>query len=292
MPASDPRVEVVLPFGLPDGRGRRARGAVLTPLNGHGEVLGAEDANPFRAVLSLLAASVARIGPFHRDEMDLALLGALLPLDCDFLLVQLDRITFGDVRFQTVICPAEGCGKRVDVKLDLSTVTPPAVPGEAGGRLSLPDGRAVRYRLLTAGDQAALHDVPEGELTPAFLDRCLLPEVAGGPPAPSPGEVLSLPDALRAAIVREVIAASPALDLTLELPCAECGQPFRFVHEPVHALLRELTASRPATLREVHWLAYHYHWSQAEILGLPRGLRREYLALLDQELTRQAGAFA
>jgi hypothetical protein len=287
--ASSQKVEVVLPFGLPDGRGRRARGVVLAPMNGRGEMLGAEDPNPFRAALSVLAASVERLGPFHRDAIDLALLGGLLPVDRDVLLVQLDRITFGDVRFQTVICPAEGCGKRVDVQLDLSTVTPPAMPDEAGGRLALPDGRAVGYRLPTAGDQAALHELPEGELTAAFLERCVRPVVAGDA---GPGEVLALPDALRAAIVRDVIDASPALDLTLELPCVACGQPFRFVHEPVQALLRELSASRTAMLREVHWLAFHYHWSQAEILGLSRGLRREYLALLDQELTGQAGVSA
>jgi hypothetical protein len=100
---------------------------------------------------------------------------------------------------------------------------------------------------------------------------------------------MSLPTELRAAIVREVIAASPELDMTLDLECVECGQPFRFVYDAVHAFLGELSASRPALLREVHSLAFYYHWSQTEILSLSRGLRREYLALLEQELSRQHG---
>lgn len=32
--------------------------------------------------------------------------------------------------------------------------------------------------------------------------------------------------------------------------------------------------------QEVHHLALHYHWSEAEILRLPRGKRQRYLGLL------------
>lgn len=291
MASSDLKVEVVLPFGLPDGRGRRSRSAALVPINGRAELMGAEDPNPFRAALRVLASSAARLGPFLADDIDLGLLGSLLPVDRDFMLIQLNRLTFGDVRFQTVACPASDCGKRVDVQLDLSTVTPPPVPEEAGGRLSLPDGRGVSYRLPTAGDQIALHGLPAGELEAAFVDRCVIraaPDHAGTA-SMAPDEVMALPAELRAGIVREVVSASPELDMTLDLDCIECGQPFRFVYDPVHTLLGELRASRPALLKEVHYLAFYYHWSQSEILSLSRSLRREYLGLLEAELSHQQG---
>jgi hypothetical protein len=286
---SDLKLEVALPFGVPDGRGRRARGAVVVPVNGRGEMLGAEEPNPFRAALLLLASSTERIGPFRGDDVDVGLLGSLLPVDRDMLLVQLNRLTFGNVRFQTVACPAAGCGKRVDVQLDLSTVAPPDVPPEASGRLSLPDGRDVRYRLPTAGDQVALHGLPADELEAAFIERCVRPAPEGHARSLGPDEVMSLPSATRAEIVREMIAASPELDMTLDLDCVECGQTFRFVYEPVHSLLSELRASRPALLKEVHYLAFYYHWSHGEILSLSRSLRREYLAILDEELSRPQG---
>jgi hypothetical protein len=282
--SSDLKAEVSLPFGLSDGRGRRARSASLRPINGRGEMLGAEDPNPFRAALQLLATSTAKLGPFHGDDIDLGLLGSLLPLDRDFLLVQLNRLTFGDVRFQTVTCPAEGCGKRVDVRLDLSTVQPPPAPPELGGRLVLQDGQEVRYRLPTAGDQVELHGLSAAELEAAFIERCVRAEAEA---CLGPDEVMGLPDALRARIVRDLVDASPELDMELELDCVECGKPFRFVYDPVHSLLGELRASRPALLKEIHYLAFYYHWSQAEILSLSRNLRREYLALLDEELTKQ-----
>jgi hypothetical protein len=284
MAAPDRTFELTLAFGLSDGRGRRARGATLSPINGRGELMGADHSNPFQAALLLLAASTAQLGPFRDDAVDPALLAGLLPVDRDLLIIGLLRLTFGDVRYQTVRCPAGGCGKRVDVRLDLSTVETPAGPAEAGGRLSLPDGRSLRYRLPTAGDQAALHGLPEAELEAAFLERCVVPEATD--------RVDALPAEVRAAVVREVLAASPALDLTLDLECVECGKPFRFTYAPVAALLDELRATRGELLREIHYLAYHYHWSQAEILALTRELRHEYLSLLREELTRSAGALA
>lgn len=37
---------------------------------------------------------------------------------------------------------------------------------------------------------------------------------------------------------------------------------------------------------EVHQLAWHYHWSEREILAMSRAKRRRYLALLSRELER------
>ncbi len=287
MPGSDCTLEVVLPFGLSDGRGRRAHSATLVPINGHGEMHGAEESNPFRAALHLLESSLERLGRFRAENIDPGVLGGLLPVDRDWLLVQLNRLVFGDMRYQTVTCPAESCGKRVDICLDLSTVTPPAVPAEAIGRLALPDGLEVEYRLPTASDQIGLHGLPPSELEAAFLERCTRP---GGERTLGPDEVMTLPADVRAAIVREILSMSPELDMTLDLECVECKAPFRFVYDPVRSLLGELQASRLELLREVHYLALHYHWSQAEILGLSRNLRREYLGLIEADLEQRRRA--
>ena len=40
-------------------------------------------------------------------------------------------------------------------------------------------------------------------------------------------------------------------------------------------------------MEEIHVLALHYHWSEAEILGLPSPKRQRYLALLAQHLGQQ-----
>ena len=42
--------------------------------------------------------------------------------------------------------------------------------------------------------------------------------------------------------------------------------------------------------QEVHYLAYHYHWSEAEIMTMPRAKRAVYLGVLSGEIERMNGA--
>jgi hypothetical protein len=37
-------------------------------------------------------------------------------------------------------------------------------------------------------------------------------------------------------------------------------------------------------LEEVHYLAFHYHWSEKDILSMTRSKRRRYLAILAGKL--------
>jgi hypothetical protein len=49
-------------------------------------------------------------------------------------------------------------------------------------------------------------------------------------------------------------------------------------------LYRELAGAGDVLFREVHRLAFHYHWREADILALPGEKRRRYLNLVDEEL--------
>jgi hypothetical protein len=286
---SSVRAEIALAFGVIDSQGERAHTAVLTPATGHGELAGADEPNPFRAALHLLAQCVQELGPFHGAQIDPELLGRLLPVDRDHLLVHLNRLTFGDVRYQTVQCPRASCGRRLDVRFELSGAELPAVtPGvlaDAGGTVELADGRVVRFRLPLAADQAELYGVSPSGLEAAFLRRCVRDDREDGRQL-SCAELLAMPAQLRADVVRRIVSACPEMDLAVPLECVECGRPFRFAFDPVRSLLAELRASRTELIKQVHRLALSYHWSHAEILGLPRSLRHEYLELVQAEAGR------
>jgi Mor family transcriptional regulator len=90
--------------------------------------------------------------------------------------------------------------------------------------------------------------------------------------------------ALAAEEQEQVIAAmerlAPQVDLELELTCPECGHQFVLPFDLAAFFLDETRAGAGALLREVHHMALHYHWSEAEILALTRERRRAYLALL------------
>ena len=261
--------EIVLPFGFDDPRGHRVRSVALSPLTGHGELFGADDPNPFRAVLRLLAASAGGV--------DVATLGQLLPAERDYLLLHLNRLTFGDERYQAIECPHAGCGKRLEVRFALSSASPAAAPVRAVGAIELPGGGRLRFRLPVAADQVELHDVATAELEAGMLRRCVLPASDG---TVGWEALRGAPAAVRAGVLKHIMMASPAIDLAVPIECVECGEPLRFVFDPVRSLIAELKGARAELIKQVHRLAINYHWSQAEILGLPNALRREYLTLL------------
>ena len=55
-------------------------------------------------------------------------------------------------------------------------------------------------------------------------------------------------------------------------------------------VLGELHTSLDLLYREVHYLAYHYHWSEREIMEMPRAKRRRYIEVLADEIERLSDA--
>jgi hypothetical protein len=288
--------EIKLPVGLADNRGRRHQAAVLTPIAGRGELAAVAEANPFRAAILLLADSLIALGPHRGAEIDTSLLSGLLPIDRDYLLIQLSSITFGGARFQTVECPGKECGRRLDIRFDLRSIEAgqPSVSDHVA--VPLDDGRVVLFRLPSSGDQVAAYGLDGMHAVDELLRRCILrsgkPSDAGSADVAGLQDVLAQEPAARVRLGAALAAAGPELDTSLELKCIHCEQPFKFVYDPVLTLIEELQASRSALLKEVHYLAFYYHWSHTEILSLTRPMRREYLELLDQELRSQTSGVA
>ena len=268
--------DVELACGLRGVHGGSPRRATITPLDGVAELAASDADNPFTAAHEILARCLRRLG----ERLDPALdeVRRLTPLDRDLLVIAVDRRTFGDLRYQTMRCPLPECKARMDIELDLSTPTAPEVAPNQERALSLADGRQLRVRLPTAGDQEALYTVAAEARAAALVRRCAVPGVSGGSP-----EIESIEPRELLKIALAIGEATPRLDLALDLECPKCGVAFQHTYEPVRGLLGQLQGGRAGLLAEVHALALHYHWSHAEILGLPRSLRREYLALLERE---------
>ncbi len=278
------RWDVELPCGLRDVEEGLRRRAVLVALDGGAELLAADEQNPFLAAHHVLARCVRRLGA--RREASVDDIRALSTIDRDYLVVQLDRLTFSDVRYQTMRCPLPECRSRMDVELDLAGVvaTPAAAREHA---FSLQSGAIVRFRSLAAGDQEVLFAVPATGRSQVLLERCLIG---------THGEAAALLERIdpreRTALALAIGEATPVLDLELALECPKCKQSFSHVYDPIRGLLGRIHQSRAELLTEVHHLAIHYHWSHQEILDLPRTLRREYLEILERELSprRRVGA--
>ena len=78
----------------------------------------------------------------------------------------------------------------------------------------------------------------------------------------------------------------PLSNIYLHLLCPECGHSFQASLRVEEFVLGELgmMSGNNQLEREVHWLAFHYHWSEEEILSLPTAKRKRYVELVNATL--------
>ncbi len=299
------RITCTLPGGYADAGGTLHREAELMPLTGREEELLAGDGDrPGAArVTAVLARCLARLGTIAPVSEQVT--RELLVADRQYLMLQLRAATFGERVEATLSCPWPGCGEQVDVNFSLGAipVTESADKGPAY-RLELPpeaayhgeEGkvhREVVFRLPNGADQEIVWPLAAGNEARALtllLGRCL--QAIGPLTDPGPEVAERLSSAARAAIERRMEEVAPQVALTMDVSCLECGRAFEMPFDLQDFFFGELRISRDLLYREVHYLAYHYHWSEGEILGLPRDKRRHYIEVLADEIERLNHALA
>jgi hypothetical protein len=79
----------------------------------------------------------------------------------------------------------------------------------------------------------------------------------------------------------------PQAETILSLTCPVCGHIFSALFDAATYFFQELASRMRHLYREVHLLAFHYHWSEAEIMGMTARKRRLYLDLLAEALTEK-----
>ena len=288
-----------LPGGYVDDGGALHREVELTPLSGREEELLAERTNRGGAglVTAILSRCVCRLGAI--SPVKAAVARRLLVADRQYLLLKLRQVTFGDQVQATILCPWSGCGQRVDIDFSLQDVpirespqqaalypfelSPEAAYQDARGEVY----RTVSCRLPNGEDQEAVSPLAaddEARASLRLLGRCI--QSIG--PWRQPGEdlVSRLSPLARTEIERGMEALAPKIDSTLEVQCCECGRAFAVPFDLQALFFSELRTSRELLYREVHYLAYHYHWSEHEIMAMPRDKRRRYIEVLTDEIHR------
>jgi hypothetical protein len=287
----------LLPGGFRDASGVLHREVELTPLTGREEELLADrSVGPAVLVTRLLSRCVRRLGGLGRPSEDTA--RDLGVGDRQYLLIRLRQLTFGDKVEMIVRCPWSDCGEASDIDFSISEVpVREAETGDGPSEIELsPEAAAasglgseplrVSFRLPTGADQELLSPVlarNEAEALSALLARCV--QKVGGETA-SPELIARLAPSARLEIERAMDAAAPGIDLTLEAKCSECGRSFAVPFDAQDFILGEARGSRDLLMREIHYLAYHYHWSETDILAMPRDRRRGYIEVLADEMKR------
>jgi len=87
-------------------------------------------------------------------------------------------------------------------------------------------------------------------------------------------------------IERRMEVVAPQVDLTMEGDCPECEREFGLNFDLHEFFFGELRTSLDLLYRQVHYLAFHYHWSEREIMEMSKEKRHKYIEVLAEEIER------
>ncbi|MEQ1955821.1 hypothetical protein [Mesorhizobium sp. CN2-181] len=258
---------ILLDRGLTDAAGARHRHARLAPVDGRAEeaiasLAGRPVSGPQKD--RVLTGTLAGLGGYDTVTPDLA--AALSRSDRDRLFLELRATLFGERIQLTTRCLNPACRAEADIDLTLSELVPPAPPEPLPETVEvvLPGG-TVRLRPVIGAD-----DPEAEEIWPTLVTE---------------GDWAALGPADRQRAALALAEADPGPALGFAVGCPECHLPIPIEIDPLELLARELQMGAHRLLAEVHSLAFHYGWSEAEILALPRNRRWRYLELISAQLT-------
>jgi hypothetical protein len=279
----------LLPGGYVDESGVAHREVELREITGEIESLFGSfgpEAHTASLVTSLLARTVKRIGSIHDPGVTLA--RDLLVGDRDYLILKLRELTLGTKVNCVLRCPDGECGELMDLNFDTSVFEFSSAPiARRIFSTRTLDGLDVDFRLPTGGDQEALAALFASDPIGAadeLMARCL--RRVGASVAIDRAVVAGLSERTRAELEKKMARVAPRVELELESQCPECRKSFETPFDFTTFFFDELRGKMRSLEHEVHFLAWHYHWSEKDILSMTRKKRKRYVALLQQEVDR------
>jgi hypothetical protein len=235
---------------------------------------------PVHQALALLGAACPDRSP---DE-----LAALNIGERDGRLLTLRERLFGAGMTSVAVCPR--CHQTVETTFDVADIRadhleqPVDEPTSRQAVSVTAAGYRVSCRLPNSRDLAALETGDEDEAGGlALLRRCLQSAVRerdDGGRVETIADVRQLPASVVDAIAEQIVAADPQADTRLTLRCPDCDHVWVATFDIAAYLASEVHGWATRLLREVHWLAHAYGWTEAHILAMTPLRRRVYLELL------------
>ncbi|MDW8323763.1 MAG: hypothetical protein RMK60_06660 [Burkholderiales bacterium] len=224
-----------------------------------------------RAVTHALLASLEYLGGLTPDA---AMIDSLCVADRQYLMRELGRLLGHEGGWYSATCNL--CRARFDFRLDLAELpVKPAGEGYPHARVRI-GGHELILRLPCGADQLRLLGLPTEQRLSALVRALIVGTDGEGPEL---GWFERLDETSIDMIDAALEAVSPAVVLQVAATCPECGAHNAVALDPYGVLAR----GDAQLLDEVHRIAWHYHWSESQILSLPRARRQRYLRLIDAE---------
>jgi hypothetical protein len=197
------------------------------------------------------------------------------------------RLASGDTMIE-LQAPCTHCGEAMAVDLDLHAFAADPVAPRFTWRSA--DGLELTLRLPNGRDlQSWAHHAAQTQLQTAAheaLAASLIEAVAGQPLSADQDTLAALLQTLDEAFE----AHDPLATLHLQTSCPACAHDNAIACDLEPLLIDGFARAQASMLDDVLQLASALHWSEADILALPRWRRAHYLRQLTRQL--EAGAWA
>ncbi|MFA5241083.1 MAG: hypothetical protein WC029_02000 [Sulfuricella sp.] len=215
-----------------------------------------------------LQATLAHVGGRLPDT---AVIDGMSVGDRQFLMTRLAGVLGLDQVWLTASC--RHCGESFDFPLNYAQLpVKEAGSGFPGAHISTAQGM-LTLRVPNGMDQRVVLGIAGLQLARQTLAKRCVTAWDGGNLSS-----LELNAGQVAAIEAALESVAPEIATEVMAPCPECGANNRVGIDPYFCLSRV----SQDLFADVHRLASRYHWSEAEILALPRWRRQRYLALIDR----------
>jgi len=146
----------------------------------------------------------------------------------------------------------------------------------------------IEFRLPTGADQESLAELAcqnNPRAVNLLLARCV--RRVGSVTEVDEAVIERLPAPVRDEIENRMQAMAPRMTIDLEGVCPECRSSYAIPFDGTSFFVAEMRGDPRRLLRDVHLLAWHYHWSESEILLLPTTKRLNYIRYLEKQIEAQ-----
>lgn len=178
------------------------------------------------------------------------------------------------------ICAGEKCAEMIEFNLNQEDVAQLQQRADVSESISLPvRDKTTRFRLPTGDDQrnwlaktysdkrAAVRDMAQTLMLPNQSD-----ESDSG---------IEVSDDTVDVLNRVISEQDPLTAMAAGVICPGCSLKNKFMFDLEGMILKKLRLAQQKLLYDIHILAAVYHWSEYQILSIPRWRRRQYLRLID-----------
>jgi hypothetical protein len=274
---------VLIPHGFPDDGDSWIHTLQMRQLNGYDELYMREMKDcplPFRTTSIL--SRVTNFGKKEESGSDISreeMVRHLTVGDRIALMLHLRRLTFGDKISCTFSCPS--CKEVASLDLSISglLLEPPSQQPRTEYVIEI-ENFILRVSPVNGAKLEAVfkNDRDKSENAEKLMRSCIC---YSEPCLPSH----KLSDNFLSIVSSKLEELDPQADIVLNFVCPSCQYSYQFPFDAEDFIFQEIDLRQKQLEREVHWLAFNYHWSEHSILSIPVSRRKRYAELINMTLS-------